>query len=390
MKILFLAPQPFFRIRGTPINIRNLLTALGEAGHQIDLVCYPFGEDITIPGVRIHRVRRLPLVRDVKVGPSLAKIPLDLLLFFKAWNLMARHRYDVVHAVEESAFLALWIKKRFRCRLIYDMDSHISDQLRYTGFLSSGPLLNLVQRLEKAACRQADLVITVCPSLTAIARHIAPEARVVQIEDAPLQAAFREDTEGAERLRGELGIGDRPAVVYTGNLESYQGVDLLIRAARQVVEKIPEVCFVIVGGEPYQVSALEKLARQLELQGNVIFTGKRPLEEMPAFMTLATLLVSPRIAGENTALKLYTYMQSGRPIVATRLPTHTQVLDDSCAILVAPDPNMLAGGILRGLREPVQARALAQEAAARVAARYSLASFKHKVRQAYRLLESSG
>jgi len=251
-------------------------------------------------------------------------------------------------------------------------------------------LLNLVQRLEKAACRQADLVITVCPSLTAIARHIAPEARVVQIEDAPLQAAFREDTEAAERLRGELGIGDRPAVVYTGNLESYQGVDLLIRAARQVVEKIPEVCFVIVGGEPYQVSALEKLARQLELQGNVIFTGKRPLEEMPAFMTLATLLVSPRIAGENTALKLYTYMQSGRPIVATRLPTHTQVLDDSCAILVAPDPNMLAGGILRGLREPVQARALAQEAAARVAARYSLASFKHKVRQAYRLLESSG
>lgn len=389
MKILFLAPQPFFRVRGTPINIRSLVTALGEAGHEVDLVCYPYGEDVHIPGVRIHRVRRLPWVKDVKVGPSLAKIPLDLLIFFKAWNLLSRNRYDVIHAVEESAFMALWLKRRFRCHFIYDMDSHISDQLRYTGFLSSGPVLALVRRMEKSACRGADLVITVCPSLTETVTRIAPEARVVQIEDAPLQASFHEDGEGAKRLRSQLGIGNRPAVVYTGNLESYQGVALLVRAARKVVEKIPEVCFVIVGGEPYQVSSLVQLTKQLQLEDNVIFTGKRPLEEMPAFMTLATLLVSPRVSGENTALKLYTYMQSGRPIVATRLPTHTQVLDDTCAVLVAPDPSMLAEGILQVLRDPLHARTLAREATARVAARYSLASFKYKVRQAYRLLESS-
>lgn len=389
MKVLFLAPQPFFRIRGTPINIRNLLTALGEAGHEIDLVCYPYGEDIQIPGVKIHRVCRLPFIRDVKVGPSLAKIPLDFLLMLKAWSLLRRHRYDVIHAVEEAAFFAMWFKSWFGTSFVYDMDSHISDQLRYTGFLSWRPLLALVRRLEAAACRRADLIITVCSNLTRVARELAPEARIKQTEDAPLQSSFQEDTEGASRIRSQLGLGDRPAVVYTGNLESYQGVELLIRAARMVVEKAPQTVFVIVGGEPDQVTRLRRLAEQLDLQANVFFTGKRPMEEMPAYMTMASVLVSPRIAGENTALKLYTYMQSGKPIVATRLPTHTQVLDDSCAILVAPEADMLARGILEALREPQKARALAREAAARVASRYSLSSFKHRVREAYRLLESS-
>ena len=389
MKILFLAPQPFFRVRGTPINIRNLLTALGEAGHQIDLVCYPFGEDLTLPGVRIHRIARPPFIRDVKVGPALAKIPLDLLMFFKAWSLLRAGRHDVIHAVEESAFFALWLKTLFRCRMIYDMDSHISDQLQYTGFLSWRPLLGLVRRLETAACRHADLVITVCSRLTSTARRLAPDARIVQIEDAPLLPSFQEDAEGAARVRRELGLGRRPAVVYTGNLEPYQGVDLLIRAARRVVEKLPEVCFVVVGGEPDQVAGLQDLARGLDLENHVFFTGARPMEEMPAYMTLADVLVSPRIAGENTALKLYTYMQSARPIVATRLPTHTQLLDETCAVLVPPAPDGLAEGILRVFRDPDTARRLAREAAARVAARYSLASFKHKVRQAYRDLESA-
>lgn len=386
MKILFLAPQPFFEIRGTPINVRNIVTALGEAGHEIDLLCYGYGDDLDLPNVRILRIPKLPGVRGVKVGPSAAKLPLDAILAVRAFFLLLFRRYDVIHAVEESAFFALWLKRLFRTRFVYDMDSVISRQLRYTGFTSARPILRLAEKLEVGAIRGADFVLTVCDSISARVRAAAADARVVQIEDAPLRASYRPDEKGALRLRDELGLEERPAVVYTGNLEGYQGVDLLLRAAGQVCRRDPELRFVIVGGESAQIDRLRELAQNLNISANFVFTGKRPLEEMPAFMTMATVLVSPRSKGENTALKIYTYMQSGKPIVATDLATHTQVLDDDCAYLVLPQIDDLAEGILRALRDGDRSARLAIEAQRRASSRYSLPSFNNKVRTAYNSL----
>ncbi|MFH0908551.1 MAG: glycosyltransferase, partial [bacterium] len=175
-------------------------------------------------------------------------------------------------------------------------------------------------------------------------------------------------------------------VMYTGNFENYQGVELLLRALSIVRRARTDVHGVFVGGEPEQIARMKEIARSLDLLTGCIFTGKRPMEEMPAFMSMASVLVSPRIRGTNTALKIYTYMQSGRPIVATKLATHTQVLDDECAILVQPQPDDVAAGILRAIKEPLLADALGREAKARVAARYSLASFKNKVQTAYQEL----
>ncbi len=387
MKILFCAPQPFFRIRGTPINVRNMVTALGEAGHQVDLLCYPYGGNLDIKNVKIIRTARFPGIRDVKVGPSLAKVPLDTLMLLKAFSLCCRNHYDVIHAVEESAFFAVWLKKIFRTKFIYDMDSMISEQLRYTGFTSSRPILNLAERLESSAMRNSDFVLTVCDSLTETVKKNAPGTRVVQIEDAPIQSSFQENHEKSHKLREELNLGEALCVVYTGNLENYQGIDMLVRAAAQTLKVEPSARFIIVGGEEKQIEKLRRLTANLDISNTCIFTGKRPIEEMPAFMTLASVLVSPRIKGVNTALKLYTYMQSGKPIVATNLPTHTQVLDDTCAILVLPQIDDLATGLLRALREPLLISNLGKEARKRVASKYSLPSFKNKVRTAYQSLE---
>ncbi len=390
MRILLLLPQSFFRVRGTPINVRNMLVALGEAGHQVDLLCHPWGGDLTIPGVRVLRVGRLPGMCEIKAGPSLARVLLNVLLFGRALGLCMRGRYDVIHAVEESAFFAVWLKRLFRCRLVYDMDSCISDQLRYTRVSAFRPLLWLVDRFERSAMRRADFVLTVCESLSEIVRSRSPGARVVQVEDAPLQAVYQDDNEGAQRRCAELGLGRAPVVVYTGGFESHQGVDVLLRAISIARRQRKDLRCVLVGGAPGQVSRMREVARSLDLDGPCIFMGARPTEEMPAFMTLATVLVSPRTQGDHTASKIYTYMQSGRPIVATRLASHTQVLDETCAVLVLPQPDDLAGGILQVLKEPLFAAALAREARARVASRYSLASFKHRIRTAYQEMQDAG
>ena len=75
-----IAPEPFFEPRGTPFSEYHRIRALLELGHTVDLVTYPFGRDVSLPGLRVFRCLRPPFVRGIGIGPSLAKIPLDLAL----------------------------------------------------------------------------------------------------------------------------------------------------------------------------------------------------------------------------------------------------------------------------------------------------------------------
>lgn len=387
MRILFLAPQPFFCERGTPLRARNILRAHSEAGYEVDVLCYPFGANLDLPGVRMFRSPRVPGIRSVPVGPSLAKFPLDALMFLRARALCRRRRYDVIQAVEEAAFFAVGLARRCGARLVYDMDSYISDHLRFSGFIRGGPLLRLAERLEKTAMRAASLVVTVGPTLSDEVRRVAPDTTILQLEDAPAQDRFEADEDGARRLREEFGLGDAPAVVYTGNFASYQGVDLLVQAAGRVAAKRPDIRFVFAGGRPEDIADMRVRALAADAAAVCVFAGTRPAAEIPAFLTLASVLASPRTRGTNPPMKIYPYMQSGRPLVATRVPTHLQVLDDRCAILTAPEPDALAAGVLRAFDDSAGSAILAAAAARRVEEQYTLPIFKEKVRAAFRRLE---
>jgi glycosyltransferase involved in cell wall biosynthesis len=123
----------------------------------------------------------------------------------------------------------------------------------------------------------------------------------------------------------------------------------------------------------------------------VVFTGQRPLAEMPTYFELADILVSPRTAGTNTPLKIYSYLASGRPIVATRILAHTQVLSDEVAVLTAPTPDGVAAGINRLLADDALAATLAKQARAFAEARFSQGAYRAKVAEAYeRLAALSG
>ena len=85
----------------------------------------------------------------------------------------------------------------------------------------------------------------------------------------------------------------------------------------------------------------------------------------------------------NTPFKVYTYMASGRPLLATRIPTHTQLLDDTLAFLVEPSPEGLARGIEEVLADPAAAGQRAAQARALVEREYSPERYLAKVRAAY-------
>jgi glycosyltransferase involved in cell wall biosynthesis len=366
-------------VRGTPLAVLAMARALTGLGHHVELLSYPQGAAVDVAGLVHRRSLRLPVGR-VRAGPSLAKILLDVPFMAQAAWLMATGRYDVVHAVEEAAHLAAPLARLFRLPLVADVDSSIPDQLSHSPLARGGILPLMARGLETHALRHAVAAITVCRTLTDGVRARAPRTPVFQVEDPPLvDAASAPDPREVVRLREALGLGPSPVVLYSGNFEPYQGVDLLLEAARRV----KAAQFVFMGGEAEEIEAMRARALGTGAGERCTFAGKRPPAELPAFLALADVVVSPRLRGENTPFKVYTYMASGRPLVATRIATHTQLLDDSLAFLVDPSPEGLAGGIEDALADPERARGRAARARALVEREYSPRRYVDKVKEAY-------
>lgn len=371
------------------MNVRRLAEAIAGAGHAIDLVTYGFGADVALPpSVRVLRAGRLPFVRRVPIGPSLLKVALDARVLMRAARLLRAEpgRYDAIQGFEEGAWLARALSRVFGVPFVYDMDSDIETQLGESRWFRW--LLPLARRIDHAAVRDAIAVLTVCGTLTERVRQLAPGTPVFQIEDAPNVTEFADHRTAREEIARRWRLPAGPLIVYTGNLEPYQGVEILVRAAPVVCRERPDALFLIVGGDDAQVAALREVAHAVGAAERVVLLGERPEPEMASFLAAADVLVSPRSLGTNTPLKLYAYLMSGRPVVATDRAVHTQLLSAEEAVLAPPSPTGLAAAILGVLRDPEHAARIARNAARLVTERYSPAAFADKARSFAASIES--
>lgn len=389
-RILALAPQPFFQARGTPYSVYYRSLTMAELGARIDLLTYGEGDDVDMPGVRHVRLPHPPFLAPVPIGPSGSKVLLDLLMVWVFLRCLLTESYDVVHAHEESVFFAALFKPLFGYRLVYDMHSSLPQQLRNFRFSRSPVLIGIFERLERFSLARADVVVTVCPALARYAEDNMPEPeRQIMIENSrfePVRTVSpdgdgRHESDDEERRAARSAIelpAGRRIVFYAGSFEAYQGLDLLVEAVADLRRTHDDVALVAAGGSEPQVEALRKVARRFDVLDDCIFPGSLPQREIRRLLPRADVLVSSRVTGTNTPLKVYEQLASGVPLVATSIVAHTQVLDESIAFLVDPTPAALAGGFRTVLDDPAEARRRASAALERSERDHSTAAFRRK------------
>ena len=349
MKILVIAPQPFFTPRGTPFSVyyRSLVTS--QLGNNIDLLTYGQGKDVDIPNMRTFRIPGFPRFGTIKVGPSVYKLFLDLFMVAYAIGLLLTNEYDAVHAHEEAVFFCRYLKPFFRFKLIYDMHSSLPQQLTNFEFTKSKLLIKVFKWLEDSCLKKSDAIITICPDLADYVNKLLNNPKKHFLIENSIFDPIKFRGEEPEPAGAET-IANLPAnyryIVYAGTLEPYQGIDILIPAFRIFHQQHPTYRLIIVGGNVKQVQLYQEMANENCIGHSCIFTGQVSQAAAKIYNAHASILVSPRKHGTNTPLKLYEQIASGIPLVATRIYSHTQVLDEKVAFLVEPTPESMAAGLI--------------------------------------------
>ena len=382
MRILIVAPEPFYEDRGTPIALRHVVETLIDLEHQVDILTFPLGEDIDLPGLTTSRVGRWLPINHVPIGFSLIKVVLDLLLFPRIFHMLRKQSYDCIHAVEESAFLAVPAARLFKTPLLYDMQSSLPEQLKSHRVLGSRFVQPTLRCLERWLLRNVDHVACSI-GLESAVKLASPKTPVIEWH-YPHQDDSAEMPDARDiRLRLDI-PQDAFVILYTGNFEAYQGVDMLAQAIPQVLAEIPKAIFFFVGVKAGETGA--DLGLPEDLMPAVRVVARRPRVEMPSYLKSADVLVLPRGPIQNLPLKLLDYMAAGKPIVASDSPSHRRVLTAQSAILVERTPKAFAAAILRLHADPAFAKSIAAQARTTVQERFGSTAFSREVGALYSAL----
>lgn len=248
---------------------------------------------------------------------------------------VADSRPDLIHAHSPvlNALPSLWVGRQTGLPVVYEMRASWEDAAVDHGSTREGSLRYRVSRsLESFALRRATQVTTICNGLRDdIAARGIPAQRITVIPNAVDVGAFRFGAEPDPWLRRELGLEGATVLGFAGSFYGYEGLDLLIEAARRMLLKHPTLRVLLVGGGP-QEQNLKAQAAAAGLQDRVIFTGRVPHAQVQRYYELIDVLAYPRLPIRLTELvtplKPLEAMAQGRMFVASDVGGHRELIRD--------------------------------------------------------------
>lgn len=360
MRIVYLATARIPGERASALQIAHTCAALAAAGGEVHLVTrkVPPGEDLfAFYGLQTRfQVHRLPTLES----PRLFSLSYRLLLLATLIRLRCRLGPLEVLYTREPGIVGMLapLLGLLGARLVLEIRELTGDELR--------PGTRTFRRHAAAFGHAVGISVgseKLRGDLSAL--YALPPDRVAVI---PNGCGWAGDGE-AFRGQGEFRI------VYTGQMYTWKGADLLLEAFATLAD-LPRARLVMVGGFPDDLARLRALATRLGLEGRVTFTGFLPPLEAARHQRGADVLVIPTLDTESgryaLTVKVFEYMATGRPIVATRIPPNEEVLvDGETALLAAPEAGAL-GAVLRRLAvDPALGERLGSEARRRALDAYS-------------------
>ena len=387
VRVLVLAPTPFFADRGCHVRILEEARAVAPCGAELRLVTYHIGRDV--PGIRTERIASIPWYRKLEAGPSWHKPYLDLLLLVKALKVARSFKPHLIHAhIHEGAFIGAILKKLLRVPMLFDCQGSLTAEITDHRFVRPGSLLQRAfQALERWINLSADFIITSAgPTVELLVADGVPRERVRALMDGVDTDVFAPHDKKA--IRARLGLPqDRPIVSYLGILNSYQGVDLLLEAAADLKGQGAKLHFLIMG---FPEGGYREKAENMGLSGMVTFTGRIPYAEAAEYLCAGDIAVSPKISLTEANGKLFNYIACGLPTVVFDTPVNREILGDAALYAKFGDVVELVGALGRLAGDRDLREELGQKGRARAVKEHSWKARGEELAGIYRRLLKQG
>ncbi|NLB69901.1 MAG: glycosyltransferase family 4 protein [Lentisphaerae bacterium] len=375
-RVLFIASQPFFQWRGSPIRLGFDVRALRDNGYNVDFLTLPIGERQHIEGVRIIRAPNIFFAKDISIGPSFLKLLFDVVIFFMSLGMIARRRYDVIHGVEDCGVIAWFAARLCGAKAIFEKHS---DSKSY----KKSVVMAAYAAVERFVMRHADAVIGTGPGLVAQVESLNCNTPAYHISDIP-SSLVEPTEEGVAKARSELDPeGDSIIATYVGSFAVYQGIELLFNSIPVAVNKSDSIKFVIIGGTESEIKQWSEWLGGQGCLDRVAFIGKRPPDVLPCYLRASDILLSPRIAGVNTPLKLLDYLKVSRAIVATDHEANRLILDDTTAVMTKLEPEEFGESVARLAADPELRESIAANCRRLVDEKYNFNVFSKAIGRCY-------
>ncbi|MCL6087370.1 MAG: glycosyltransferase family 4 protein [Actinobacteria bacterium] len=329
LKILMIAPTPFFADRGCHVKILEELKSLTKRGIKVVLVTYHIGRDIA--GFEIERMINIPWYKKLDAGPSFHKYYLDILLCFKALGAAVRLKPDIIHAhLHEGVFVGRFVQFFIRKPLVADYQGSMTGEMLDHGFVKKESLSFKFNRwLENMVNKWPQIIIF--SSIQAkdyfIKNFPVNPQKVVSFVEGTNTDDFHPGYNTAD-IRAKLNLPeDRKIVIYLGVLSKYQGIDLLIRSVPEVIKRYKNVHFLIVGFP--DIEYYSNMAEEFGVNKYITFTGKIPHEDAPKYLNLGDIGVSLKLSKTEANGKLFGYMAVGLPCIAFDTDTNREIMGET-------------------------------------------------------------
>jgi len=340
VRILMVMASPF-RSGLAPENYMRAKAVYELPDTEVEIVCFPEGEDVEADNIHILRIPKKRLFKSFQIGEYKKIVVYTLWMTFKLLFKKDK-KYDIIF-LYNAAYLFFWlIKPLYKGKVIATVYTPLAGEMTKWNILRNKLFFNILETYEKFILNKYD-------------RLIFNSARMKQIYenkgfDPKKSLLILHSSEAKDNTTVIYPKDDTFNVLYAGSFVKVQNIALIYQIA-SLLKHQKRIRFILVGATEEEFENESRRVSELLLD-NVDIYKRVDQQQLESFYYNADILISCRILGDDLPFKIIEYMSWGKCILATDRPIHNQVLNKDISCLVEPEPETMAKELLKLFQNP--------------------------------------